>query len=129
MPIPDNILFQRRSNQLVLQYGEQTFELGAEFLRVHSPSAEVRGHGPGQSILQHGKQGVRLEGIEAQGNYALRLIFSDGHDSGLFTWDYLYQLCTQFESLWQTYLDELHRAGKFRDPAVRAVKFITPDIN
>ncbi len=127
MPVPDNITFKRRSNVLLLQYGDHVFSLGAEFLRVHSPSAEVRGHGPGQHVLQYGKQGVLITGIEQLGNYALKILYSDGHDSGIYSWDYLYELGSNQDQLWQAYLDELNRAGKPRDPSVSAVKILSPD--
>lgn len=126
MPIPSKIQLQRRSNVLCLDFGDEHFELPAEFLRVHSPSAEVKGHGPGQAILQHGKIAVRLIGVEAQGNYAIRLVFSDGHDSGIYSWDYLYALGKHQDEKWQDYLLALHNAGKTRDPAVTAIKLMNP---
>ncbi|MFG1495083.1 DUF971 domain-containing protein [Saccharospirillum sp. HFRX-1] len=91
-------------------------ELSAEYLRVHSRSAEVRGHGPGQAVLQHGKKGVGINAIEPTGRYAVRLVFDDGHDSGLYDWDYLRELGVQFEAYWQAYLHELEAAGKTREP-------------
>lgn len=100
------------------------FHLPAEFLRVHSPSAEVRGHGPGQAQLQSGKLHVALNGVEPQGNYALRLVFDDGHNSGIFTWDYLYDLGCHQERYWQAYLDALTAAGKTRDPDTTVVRII-----
>jgi DUF971 family protein len=96
--------------------------LPAEFLRVHSPSAEVQGHG--KPILQTGKLHVGLSSIEPAGNYALKLCFDDGHDSGLFTWDYLYQLATQQEALWTDYLSALAAAGKTRDPEQSVIKLM-----
>lgn len=123
MLIPKKIKLDTAQQQLMLSYADaETYALSAEFLRVHSPSAEVQGHG--SPILQHGKQFVRLNKVEAAGNYALKLIFDDGHDSGLYTWAYLHQLATQQESLWQQYLDQLAAAGKFRDPNQSAVKFM-----
>jgi DUF971 family protein len=91
-------------------------ELSAEYLRVHSRSAEVRGHGQGQAVLQHGKKGVGINAIEPTGRYAVRLVFDDGHDSGLYDWDYLRDLAVQFEAYWQAYLHELEAAGKTREP-------------
>ena len=94
----------------------------AEYLRVLSPSAEVRRHG--KPVLQTGKQNVGLSGVETAGRYAIKLIFDDGHDSGLYTWDYLYQLATQQSQRWDAYLEQLHQAGASRDPEVSAVRFI-----
>lgn len=93
------------------------FELPFEYLRVNSPSAEVQGHGPGQGVLQVGKENVQLTAIEPIGHYAVRLVFDDGHDTGLYTWKYLYELATQQESKWQAYLDKLEAAGYARQPA------------
>ncbi|MNC69122.1 hypothetical protein D3C75_1197830 [compost metagenome] len=89
---------------------------------MHSPSAEVQGHG--QPILQVGKQNVGFKGAEPAGQYALKLVFDDGHDSGLFTWDYLYQLATRQEQLWADYLAQLAAAGKSRDPDESVVKLM-----
>ena len=120
-PIPGNIKLHKASRTLELQYPDgQRFILPAEFLRVHSPSPEVQGHG--DLVLQTGKQNVALVGLEAAGNYALKLVFDDGHDSGLYSWEYLYQLGQQQEQLWQDYLDKLHAAGASRDPDVSVVK-------
>ena len=120
MNIPTAIKLHKASRTLELQYGAQTFQLSAEFLRVHSPSAEVQGHG--QPILQYGKQNVALVAVQPTGNYALKLSFDDGHDSGLFTWDYLYQLATRQEQLWNDYLQALHDAGRTRDPQASVVR-------
>ena len=121
--IPSAINLHKASKTLTLKYpsGEQ-YELPAEFLRVHSPSAEVQGHG--NPILQFGKINVGLSKIEPAGQYALKLTFDDGHDSGLFTWDYLYQLGVRQQELWADYLQELEKAGKSRDPAVSVVKLM-----
>ena len=109
------------SNTLNLSYADGTgFSLPAEFLRVHSPSAEVQNHG--QPILQTGKLRVRLTHVAAAGTYALKLSFDDGHDTGLFTWQYLHQLGSQQQSLWETYLAALSAAGKSRDPDESVVK-------
>ncbi len=123
MHIPTAIKLHKRSRTLELEYGpEQRHVLPAEFLRVHSPSAEVQGHG--NPVLQTGKINVALEGIEPAGQYALKLVFSDGHDSGLYTWDYLHHLATHQQALWEGYLEALARAGKSRDPDVSPVKLM-----
>ena len=92
-----------------------SFRIPFELMRVYSPSAEVQGHGPGQETLQTGKRNVTLTGLEPVGNYAVQPSFSDGHDSGLFTWDYLYFLGSQQEQLWQEYEGKLKAAGMDRD--------------
>jgi len=102
----------------VLTYPDQEFELTAEFLRVHSPSAEVRGHGPQEAILQIEKKDVAITGIEPTGNYSLKLIFDDGHDSGLYTWEYLRELSENESSYWNNYLKQLEEAGEQREPKV-----------
>ena len=98
---PTKIRFLKQSQQLEVLVNDTVFLLSAEFLRVHSPSAEVKGHGPGQAVLQYGKRDVAIKSIERAGNYALKLTFSDGHDSGIYTWDYLQQLGQQEQVLWQ----------------------------
>ena len=116
---PTDILLHQRSRVLELAFDDGArFNLSCEYLRVHSPSAEVRGHGPGQGVLQTGKETVNITGIEPVGNYAVKLVFDDGHDSGLYTWDYLYKLGHQFDHNWQTYLDALAEAGYTRKPPV-----------
>ncbi|MFC5694112.1 gamma-butyrobetaine hydroxylase-like domain-containing protein [Pseudomonas sp. GCM10022186] len=123
MRIPTAIKLHKASRTLELEYGpDERYQLSAEFLRVHSPSAEVQGHG--KPILQYGKLRVGLTRLEPAGNYALKLIFDDGHDSGLFTWDYLYQLATHQEELWSDYLQELAAAGRSRDPDESVVKLM-----
>ena len=122
MRMPTAIKLHKASRTLELHYGSERYDLAAEFLRVHSPSAEVQGHG--RPILQHGKQGVALERVEPAGNYALKLCFDDGHDSGLYTWDYLYQLATRQDTLWADYLLELEQAGKSRDPDESVVRLM-----
>ena len=114
-PIPSNIKLHKKSKTLELIYNETSFELTAEFLRVHSPSAEVRGHGIGNGTLQIGKKFVGISGVEPSGNYALKITFDDGHDSGLYTWQYLYTLATQQEQYWDRYLKSLEEAGQSRD--------------
>lgn len=111
--IPSRVELKQQSRVLFLQYPDGSdYELGFEYLRVHSPSAEVQGHG--KPILQYGKKAVQLKGIEQAGNYALKLIFDDGHDSGLYTWEYLHKLCAEQDMLWQRYLNELSKSGLSR---------------
>ena len=120
---PTAVNLHKTSNTLGLTYGpDETYQLPAEFLRVHSPSAEVQGHG--KPILQFGKLNVRLIKLEPAGQYALKLTFDDGHVSGLFTWDYLYQLAVRQDALWADYLDELKAAGKTRDPSESVVRLM-----
>ena len=122
-PIPTRIKLHKASRTLELGYADgSSYHLPAEYLRVMSPSAEVRGHG--SPILQTGKVNVALTGIEPAGRYALKLVFDDGHDSGLYSWDYLYHLATEQVQRWQSYLDELHQNGASRDPDVSAIRFI-----
>lgn len=114
--IPTNIVVHQQSKVLELTYGNgNTYHLPFEFLRVVSPSAEVQGHGPGQETLQTGKREVLIANIEPVGHYALKPSFSDGHDSGLYTWDFLHFLCENHEQLWQEHLDKLAAAGLERD--------------
>jgi DUF971 family protein len=116
-PIPTEIKLHQQSRCMELVYDDVHYKLSFEFLRVLSPSAEVRGHGPGQEVLQVGKRDVEIQGIEPVGNYAIKLVFSDGHDSGLYSWDVLHAFCLHHEELWQTYLDQLAAKGASRDPA------------
>jgi DUF971 family protein len=117
-PLPTEIRLHRKSRILEIAFDDgQRFELPFEFLRVHSPSAEVRGHGPGQETLQQGKREVDILTLEPVGHYAVKPGFSDGHDSGLYSWDYLYDLGERRDELWQTYLLRLAEAGGSRDPA------------
>ncbi len=121
--IPTGIELHKRRKVLELVYADdQRYELSCEYLRVHSPSAEVKGHGPGQEILQEGKINVGIDHIEPVGNYALQFVFSDGHDSGIFSWAYLYELCANQQQNWQTYLDRLSAAGAARDPDIQVVR-------
>jgi DUF971 family protein len=112
---PTNVKLHKKSAILELVYSpSESYELSAEFLRVHSPSAEVKGHGPGDEVLQFGKQGVVILKLEATGSYAIKPSFDDGHDSGIYSWTYLYGLCRNHSALWDDYLDKLHNAGKLR---------------
>ncbi|MEE4140165.1 DUF971 domain-containing protein [Pseudomonas viridiflava] len=122
-PIPSAIQLHKASKSLTLKYASgEEYHLPAELLRVHSPSAEVQGHG--KPILQHGKLNVGLTKVEPAGQYALKLTFDDGHDSGLFTWEYLHELAVRQEALWADYLQELEKAGKSRDPSEHVVKLM-----
>ena len=121
-PVPIDIKLHKQSKTLELVYTTEQFTLTCEYLRVYSPSAEVRGHGAGQEVLQTGKINVAIDAISAVGNYALQLLFSDGHDSGIYSWDYLYQLCSHKEAWWQDYMDRLNNAGAVRDPDIQVVK-------
>jgi DUF971 family protein len=114
--IPTNVVVHQQSKVLELSYENgNTFRLPFEFLRVVSPSAEVQGHGPGQETLQTGKREVLIANIEPVGHYALKPSFSDGHDSGLYSCDYLQFLCENHEALWKEHLDKLAAAGLDRD--------------
>ncbi|MEM7365941.1 MAG: DUF971 domain-containing protein [Pseudomonadota bacterium] len=119
--IPSNIHLHQRTGILDLTWDEKTYSLTAEYLRVHSPSAEVQGHSPDQAVLQTGKRDVRIKTLEPQGHYAVRIEFSDGHDSGIFTWEYLHELAIQHDILWQRYLDALSRQGASREPRFIAI--------
>ena len=120
--IPTEITIHKKSAVLELVYSDQSYNLSAEYLRVFSPSAEVQGHSPSQAVLQHGKRDVQFKDIEPQGNYALKLIFSDGHDSGIYSWDYLYELATNHESNWTDYEQRLKDQGKSRASQLIAVE-------
>lgn len=114
--IPTNVVVHQQSKVLELGYENgNTYRLPFEFLRVLSPSAEVQGHGPGQETLQTGKREVLIANIEPVGHYALKPSFSDGHDSGLYSWDFLQYLCENQEQLWQAHLDRLTAAKLDRD--------------
>lgn len=117
-PIPTEIKLHQQSRVLEVAFNDgRTFRLPYEFLRVYSPSAEVRGHGPGQEILQVGKRDVAIKDVEAVGHYAIRPTFSDGHDTGIYSWDYLYDLGVRQEEMWQRYLERMKEAGASRDAA------------
>ena len=115
--IPTNIVLHNRSRLLEISFGDgRTFKLPYEFLRVHSPSAEVRGHGPGQETLQAGKRDVTVTEVEPVGHYAIRPTFSDGHNSGIFSWDYLHEIAVNQDKLWNEYLARLSAVGASREP-------------
>jgi len=112
---PESINLHQKSRILEIAFDDgQNFELSCEFLRVYSPSAEVKGHGPGQSVLQTGKENVSITNIEPVGHYAVKLIFDDGHDTGLYSWAYLYELGENKDALWKDYLNALSDAGHQR---------------
>lgn len=120
-PVPTTLIVHGKSRVLELQYEDgSSYRLPFELLRVCSPSAEVQGHGPGQQVLQTGKRDVGIERLDPVGNYAVQPVFSDGHDSGIFTWDYLYTLAVGQMAIWQDYLDRLNAAGKSRDDPMSA---------
>ena len=123
---PSRITYHRQSRELELDFGGEPCRIPAELLRVYSPSAEVRGHGPGERKLQTGKKYVAITEIEAVGNYAIRLTFDDGHDSGLYAWDFLHELGTQADRYWRDYLKELKQANASRLPAIRVGQWTPP---
>lgn len=111
-PNPTEIKLHQESRLLEIKFDNQTeCSLSCEFLRVYSPSAEVQGHSPSQAVLQIGKEKVNITNIEPIGNYAIKITFSDGHDTGLYSWDYLYRLAKNYEQLWIEYLGKLEAAG------------------
>lgn len=112
---PTEIKLRKQSKMLSVSFDDgECFDLPFEYLRVYSPSAEVRGHGPGQEVLQTGKEDVAIKAIEPVGHYAIRLVFDDGHDTGLYTWEFLRELGTDRATNWQAYLDRLKAAGYAR---------------
>ena len=114
-PKPVSIKLHQKSRLLEVEYDNgRQFQFSTEFLRVYSPSADVRGHGPGQGVLQTGKENVSISSIEPMGNYAIKLHFDDGHDTGIYSWPYLYDMGINMQQYWQDYLDALKRAGHIR---------------
>ncbi|MBV7538450.1 DUF971 domain-containing protein [Duganella sp. sic0402] len=111
-PVPTGLTVHNKSRVLDVEFDDgASFSIPFELLRVYSPSAEVMGHGPGQEVLQVGKREVGIAGIEPVGNYAVQPTFSDGHNTGIFTWEYLYKLGSQKDVLWSGYMDRLHASG------------------
>lgn len=115
-PIPTEIKLHKKDRMLEVAFNDgKRFEFSCEYLRVYSPSAEVRGHGPGQETLQMGKKDVEIVDIQPVGQYAVVLVFSDGHDSGIYSWDYLYDLGMEHDFYWQNYLRRMEEAGASRE--------------
>ena len=126
-PTPTEIKLHRKSRLMEIAFSDgRSFTLPFEFLRVYSPSAEVRGHGPGQETLQTGKRDVDITGLEPVGSYAVQPQFSDGHNTGIYSWDYLYDLGENRDALWREYLDRLAAAGASRDPGETSFVQVTP---
>jgi DUF971 family protein len=120
-PYPTEIKLHQKSRLLEVSFSDgKIFRLPCEFLRVFSPSAEVRGHSPSQEVLQTGKKEVNINRIEPVGNYAIQLNFSDGHNTGLYSWDLLYDYGMHQDEMWQRYLDRMEKAGASRDPAAHS---------
>ena len=120
---PTAVNVHKKSATLELVYDNGgSYQLSAEYLRVFSPSAEVQGHGQGQAVLQHGKKNVQFLDIQPQGHYAIKITFSDGHDSGIFSWEYLFQLGEDQEENWQQYMTKLSAAEKSRSPQFIALE-------
>ncbi|WP_104205021.1 gamma-butyrobetaine hydroxylase-like domain-containing protein [Billgrantia saliphila] len=116
-PTPTRIHYHKKARELELGYaGGKSYRLPVEYLRVYSPSAEVRGHHPSQAVLQVGKKDVGLKNIEPVGRYAVKLAFDDGHDSGLYSWEYLHELAVNQDAYWADYLHRLEKAGASREP-------------
>ena len=122
---PTDIKLHKKSATLELVYGDKARNtFNAEFLRVHSPSAEVRGHGKGQEILQTGKRQVKIVNLESVGNYAIKLSFSDGHDTGIYSWTYLQELASEHDALWNDYLMKLDAVKASREPLPEGTQVI-----
>lgn len=120
-PTPTDIKLHQKSRILEIAFADgKRFNLPYELLRVYSPSAEVRGHGPGQEVLQIGKQSVEINHIEPVGTYAVQLVFSDGHDTGLYSWDYFYNMGVNQDEMWQHYLQRMAEAGASREQILSA---------
>jgi DUF971 family protein len=119
IPTPTDIKLHQASKKLEIAFTDGArFELPFEFLRVYSPSAEVRGHGPGQEVLQTGKKGVIINAAEPVGLYGINFFFSDGHDTGIYSWEYLYTLGVNHDALWAEYLKRMDEAKASRDPGI-----------
>ncbi len=121
-PIPTEIKLHQKSRVLEITFADgKQFKLPCEFLRVYSPSAEVRGHGPGQEVLQIGKKDVEITQLDPVGTYAVQPVFSDGHETGIYSWDYFYSLGMNQVEMWQHYLQRMQEAGASREPVLGAV--------
>ena len=120
--IPSALHLHKQSKELEIHFDGKEYRLECELLRVHSPSAEVQGHG--NPTLQTGKKHVTINAIDVVGNYAVKLTFDDGHDSGLFSWDFLYDLCMNKDKYWNEYLSQIHEAGASRDPEASVVRLV-----
>ncbi len=122
-PVPTQIELHQKSRVLDIAFSDgKHFSLPYEFLRVYSPSAEVRGHGPGQETLQVGKKDVEVTAAEPVGTYAMQITFSDGHDTGLYSWEYLHSMGIKQQSMWDDYLNKMEAAGAKREPAPNILK-------
>jgi DUF971 family protein len=120
-PAPVAITLHQKSRVLEIEYADgQRFRLPCEFLRVYSPSAEVRGHGPGQEVLQAGKKDVEIARVEPVGNYAVQLVFSDGHDTGIYSFDLLYEYGSNQDRMWTDYVQRLAQAGASREAPAKS---------
>ena len=126
-PIPTEIKLHQKSRMMEISFSDgRRFNLSYEFLRVFSPSAEVRGHGPGQETLQVGKKNVEITQLEPVGSYAVQPTFSDGHDTGIYSWDYLYGLGAHHDELWASYLERMEAAGASREPGIGGLQPVAP---
>ena len=124
---PSAIELHKQSRKLELRYANgDAYQLDAEYLRVYSPSAEVRGHHPSQAVLQHGKLRVGIRSLATVGNYAVQIYFDDGHESGIYSWNYLRELAENHEEYWADYLAKLKAAGKNRDPDAQVIRIVDP---
>ena len=122
---PTNMVLHKKSRILEIHFDDGSrFDLPCEYLRVYSPSAEVRGHGPGQEVLQYGKKDVGIERIAPQGFYAVKLCFDDGHEAGIYSWETLHQLGVNYDICWEEYLSRLDEAGRTRDPGPKEIPVV-----
>jgi DUF971 family protein len=116
-PQPTGITLHQQSRSLEISFADSsTFNLPYEYLRVHSPSAEVKGHAPGEEVLQVGKRNVGIKDVAPAGSYALQITFDDGHDTGIFSWEYLHELGSRQSEIWNAYLEKMTAAGESREP-------------
>lgn len=123
---PSKIHLHKKSGILDIHFGSAHYALPAEFLRVHSPSAEVKGHAGAGGQLPYGKKSVGIISIQPSGNYAVKIAFDDGHNSGLYTWNYLKTLCENQDTLWHEYIDQLHEQGLSREGEAQVLQFVPP---